>query len=137
MAEDAPRLAARLKLSKAEQAVLALGADEALTQDLPDEDAGKRLLYRSGADIYASQVLLAWAACGAASDDVAWQHTLTLPQHWEIPVFPLRGPDIMALGDFKGPEIGEKLRAVEQYWIDGGFTDDRAELLAKAKSLAS
>jgi hypothetical protein len=41
----------------------------------------------------------------------------------------------MALGDFKGPEIGESLRAVEQHWIDGGFTADCAELLAKAKAL--
>ena len=50
-------------------------------------------------------------------------------------MFPLRGPDIMALGDFKGPEIGERLRAVEQHWIDGGFAADCAELLAKAKAL--
>ena len=134
-AEDAPRLAARLKLSKAEQAVLALGADEALNQDLSDEDAAKRLLYLSGANSYVSQVLLAWAACGAASDDAAWQRALVLPQHWKIPAFPLRGQDIMALGDFKGPEIGETLRAVEQHWIDGRFAADCAELLAKAKAL--
>ncbi len=137
VSEDAPRLAARLKLSNAERAVLARSADEALHQELPDEDAAKRLLYRSGANVCASQVLLAWAARGVSADDAAWRRALTLPRSWEVPVFPLRGPDIMALGDFKGPEIGERLRAVERHWIDGGFTDDRAEFLAKAKSLAS
>jgi tRNA nucleotidyltransferase/poly(A) polymerase len=136
VAEDARRLAARFKLSNAEQAMLALGANEALDQDLPEESAAKRLLYRSGPGSYVSRVLLAWAACGAACEDAAWQTALALPQTWQIPVFPLRGPDIMALGDFKGPKIGERLRAVERHWIDGGFAEDRAELLAKAKSLA-
>lgn len=137
VAEDARRLAARFKLSNAEQAVLALGADEALDPALPQEDAAKRLLYHSGPGDYASKVLLAWAACGAFPDDAAWQRALTLPERWQMPVFPLRGPDIMALGDFKGPEIGEQLRAVERHWIDGGFAEDRAALLAKAKALVS
>ena len=136
VAEDGPRLAARFKLSKAEQAVLALGADEALDHALPDESAAQRLLYRSGPDAYASQVLLAWAACGVPAADATWQRALSLPQRWQIPAFPLRGPDITALGDFKGPEIGERLRALERHWIDGGFTEDRAQLLAKAKALA-
>lgn len=137
VAEDASRLAARFRLSNAEQAVLALGADEALDPALPQEDAAKRLLYGSGGDVYASQVLLAWAARGAACGDAVWPRALTLPRRWQVPVFPLRGLDIMALGDFKGPEIGKRLRAVERHWIDGGFAEDRAQLLAKVKALAS
>ena len=45
-------------------------------------------------------------------------------------------PDIMARGDFSGPQIGEMLRRVEQHWIDGGFTQDRDELLALAEAMA-
>jgi poly(A) polymerase len=137
VAEDAPRLAARFKLSNAEQATLALGADESFDAALPDEAAAKRLLYRLGPERYVSQVLLAWAASGAASDDQAWRAAVSLPERWDAPEFPLRGPEITALGDFKGPQIGEMLRAVEQHWIDGGFAETRDQLLDKARALAA
>lgn len=132
--EDAPRLAARFKLSNAEQAVLALGADDGLDGELPDEDTAKRLLYRLGPDRFALQVLLAWAGSDAAPDDSDWREALTLPARWEAPVFPLRGPDVTALGNLKGPEIGALLRAVEQAWIDGGFAETREKLLERAKA---
>jgi poly(A) polymerase len=136
VAEDAPRLAARFKLSNAEQATLALGAGETFEAGLPGEAATKRLLYRLGPERYVAQALLAWAASGAASDDQAWRDAVTLPERWQAPEFPLRGPDIIALGDFRGPQIGEMLRTVEQHWIDGGFAEDRDQLLARAKALA-
>ena len=133
VAEDAPRLAARFKLSNAEQAMLLHGADETFDPALPEEGAAKRLLYRSGPEDYVVQVLLSWATRGARPDDADWQRALSLPARWQAPEFPLRGPDITALGDFKGPEIGAMLRAVEQQWIDGGFAEDRDQLLARAK----
>jgi poly(A) polymerase len=136
VAEDAPRLAARFKLSNAEQALLSLGADERFERALPEEVAAKRLLYRLGPDDFSSDVLLAWAGRGAPADDADWRRALSLPGRWQIPVFPVRGPDVTALGDFKGPEIGEMLRTLEQQWIDGGFAEDRDQLLARAKMLA-
>jgi poly(A) polymerase len=135
VAEDAPRLAARFKLSNAELAVLLCGADEKLERALPDEDAAKRLFYRLGPETYAWHVLLAWAEQGAGAEDPHWRDALGLPERWQVPVFPLRGPDITALGDLKGPAIGEMLRKLEQYWIDGGFAEDREQLLTKAKTL--
>jgi len=135
VAEDAPRLAARFKLSNADQALLALGASETFDSALPDEAAAKRLLYRLGQDAYDAQLLLAWAASGATADDSHWVRALTLPQRWQSPVFPLRGADITALG-LEGPAIGEILRRLEAAWIDSGFAEDRDSLLAKAKTLA-
>jgi hypothetical protein len=41
----------------------------------------------------------------------------------------------MALGELKGPEIGELLEVLEQDWIGSGFRLDRDELLAKARAL--
>jgi len=131
VAEDAPRLAARFKLSNAEQAVLALGADEALDTALPEEGSAKRLLYRLGADKFPWQVLLTWAARGAAADDPGWQRALTLPERWQAPSFPLRGPDLAPF-DLEGPALGERLRALEQQWIESGFALSREELLARA-----
>jgi len=131
VAEDAPRLAARFKLSNAEQAVLALGADEALDTALPEEGSAKRLLYRLGADKFPWQVLLTWAARGAAADDPGWQRALTLPERWQAPSFPLRGPDLAPF-DLEGPALGERLRALEQQWIESGFALSREELLARS-----
>ena len=135
--EDAPRLAARFKLSKANQADLALGADESLDAALPSDAAAKRLLYRLGPERFPLQVLMTWADGAALADDKVWRWALTLPERWTAPAFPLRGSDIAGLGTVTGPEVGIILRAVEAAWIDGGFVEGRDELLQRAKALAS
>ena len=137
VAEDVARLGERLRLSNAEQAVLALGAGEGRDAALPEEAAAKAILYRLGSSTYQSYLLLAWAESGAPSDDRLWRLALTLPERWQAPCFPLRGNDIMALGELKGPEIGEALRRLEQEWIEGDFGFDRDQLLAKARTLIS
>jgi tRNA nucleotidyltransferase/poly(A) polymerase len=136
IAEDAKRLARRFKLSNAEQALLAL-AGVPFDEALPDEAAAKRKLYRLGPENYASRMLLAWATSDSPATDPDWRRAATLAERWEAPVFPLRGPDVTALGKFSGPEIGDMLRAVEERWIDGGFAQDREGLLALAKDLAA
>ena len=134
--EDALRLAARFKLSNAEQSVLALGAVGPDALSLPDANAAKRLLYRRGADDFRDLVLLAWAGSGAATNDPDWQAAFRLPQRWQAPDFPLRGADLVETGAFKGPEIGETLRQLEAEWIEGGFAGSHDELLARAVALS-
>jgi tRNA nucleotidyltransferase/poly(A) polymerase len=131
--EDAARLAERLRLSNAEQAVLALAAG--LPQGLPQEALAKAALYRLGPENYRVAVLIAWARSGHASDDARWIEALDLPMHWQVPDYPLRGQDIMALG-IAGSEVGSMLRRLEQEWIEGGFADTREKLLEKAAALA-
>ena len=135
VAEDAPRLAARFKLSNAEQAVLALGADEVLDQALPEEGAAKRLLYRLGPDRFPLQVMLTWAARGTDAGDPGWQRALSLAERWQAPSFPVHGPDLAPF-NLEGPALGAMLRALEQHWIDGGFAADREQLLAHAAKLS-
>lgn len=132
--EDASRLAARLRLSNAERAVLELGAAE--PSELPDGNAAKRALYRLGSSDFARHVLLAWADSGAGPEDKAWRAALALPERWKAPAFPLRGADIMALGGLRGPEVGEMLRRLEAEWIAGGFSASREDLLARAAALS-
>lgn len=134
--EDAPRLAARLRLSNAEQAVLELGAADHAMGELPDEAAAKRALYALGQSDFKAHVLIAWADAGASPDDPGWRQALTLADRWQAPPFPLRGGDIVALGDLKGPAIGDMLLRLEREWVDGGFAEDRDSLLAKAAALA-
>jgi poly(A) polymerase len=132
--EDAARLAARLRLSNAEQSVLVLGGERSSTTGLPEEANAKALLYRRGEGIYPSFVLIAWARSGAAPSDAAWRAALELPQTWRAPVFPLRGTDMTELG-LEGPDIGEALRRLETEWIAGDFKAEREALLARAKTL--
>jgi poly(A) polymerase len=134
--EDVARLGERLRLANAEQAVLGLGADDALDRGLPEEGSAQAALYRLGASAYRYTIRIAWARSGACADDPRWRLALALPERWQAPVFPLRGADIMALGDVKGPEIGAVLRRLEQDWIAQGFAEDREALLAKAAKLA-
>lgn len=133
--EDLPRLGQRLRLSNAEQAVLALGVREGRGPDLPEEAAAKETLYRLGPSAYQSYVLLAWADSGVGPENESWRHALTLPDRWQAPCFPLGGRDVMALGELKGPEIGAVLKRLEQDWIETGFGLDREELLARARTL--
>jgi poly(A) polymerase len=133
--EDAERLADRLRLSNAEQAVLALGAADHEKADLPDEAAAKRALYQLGPCKFEAHVLLASADEGVSADDKRWRQALRLADRWQAPEFPLRGTDITALGDIRGPEIGDMLRRLEAEWIASDFSLDREALLAKAKQL--
>jgi tRNA nucleotidyltransferase/poly(A) polymerase len=134
--EDAERLAARLRLSNAEQAMLRLGAADHAKSGLPDERAARRELYRLGPENYQACVLIAWADSGVSSDDPEWRDALRLSERWRPPSFPLRGSDITQLGDLEGPEIGAILRRLEADWVGGGFASSREELLARAATLS-
>jgi poly(A) polymerase len=135
VSEDVMRLAERLRLSNAEQAVLALGVREGVESPLPDDGAARAELYRFGESAYRYRVLLAWTDSGAAADDPAWRLALSLPERWQAPTFPLGGHDLMALGATKGPDLGAVLKRLEQAWIDAGFSLDREQLLAKARTM--
>ena len=134
--EDAERLAARLRLSNAEQAVLALGAGDHAACGLPDEDAAKRLLYRLGPADYAVAALIAWADSCADPSDQNWRAAVTLGERWQAPVFPLKGSDLVAIGAVQGPALGALLRKLEDEWVVEGFAADRDRLLARAKEIA-
>jgi poly(A) polymerase len=131
--EDVARLGMRLRLSNAEQAVLALGARGKESSALPQEEAAKSALYRLGRN-YPSALLLAWVDSGSSPGDAAWHKALALPERWRAPSFPIGGNDIMALGALEGPEIGELLKVLEQDWIDSGFSLGRDELLDRART---
>ncbi len=132
--EDVARLVARFRLSNAEQTVLTLAARATCDARAPDEAEARLALYRLGADAFRSSILICWARSGAVPDDREWRGVLALPERWQAPIFPLRGADIMALGEAKGPEIGETLRRLEAEWVAGGFAETREQLLAKARA---
>jgi poly(A) polymerase/tRNA nucleotidyltransferase (CCA-adding enzyme) len=130
---DPAALAVRLRLSGAERDRLtALRAAPPPAPGADDAD-----LRRALADAPAATLIgRAWLA-GDTSPD--WQHLRARLAALEPPVFPLEGRDVLALGLPEGPRVGELLRAVRQWWLDGGCVSDaeacRGELARRAAAL--
>lgn len=136
--EDAERIADRLRLSNSERACLRHAAqlDPRLTPALPAPTA-QAMLYRLGTAAWGLHVMLAWARCGADPNDSEWESLLTLPEREPPAVFPVRGADVLRLGEPPGPRVGEILSNLESWWIANGFPPDGAELRKELEHLVS
>ncbi len=126
---DAAALAARLRLSSADRDRLITLQRGPVSRPGDDDSALRRLLAEEPAEVLIDR---AWLAGGAAPGWAALRARLAaLPR----PVFPLEGRDVLALGEPEGPRVGALLRAVRQWWIDGGCVADkeacRAELVRR------
>jgi poly(A) polymerase len=53
------------------------------------------------------------------------------------PAFPLEGRHALALGVTPGPAVGTLLRAVRQWWLDGGCLADQTACLVELARLAN
>jgi tRNA nucleotidyltransferase/poly(A) polymerase len=141
--EDAERLGRRLRLSRAEEARLALLAREAgpLAREL-GRAAGRRALYRAG-DAFA-EVALAACTLARRPADTSLGRLLALTETAPVPPFPLRGADLVALGLAPGPEVGRALAEAERRWIASDFSlgpdallDDLAQAARAGRSRSS
>jgi len=94
----------------------------------------KVVLYQTGAETFARAVRLTWAQIDAAPDDAAWRGLLNLAGEWPVPALPVSGADLIAAGLQPGPELGATLRRLEDWWVAGGFTATREELLARVST---
>lgn len=131
VAEDAPRLAARLKLSNAERDVLAENVwRDVLPLAALDPLAARRHIYARGPDRFRAALLLAVAASGPShiADTTCWRSVLEEAARWPVPRLPVTGKDLIARGLPSGPRIGEILSSLERWWIDAGFPDDPARI---------
>jgi poly(A) polymerase/tRNA nucleotidyltransferase (CCA-adding enzyme) len=109
-------LAERLRLSGEETArLLAIRAP-----DIPPPDADDATLRRLLADT-PNQILIdrLWLA---GQGPTLRNRVASMPR----PIFPLAGRDALALGFSPGPAVGDALRAVRQWWLEGGCTADAA-----------
>jgi poly(A) polymerase len=110
----AEAVASRFRLSGAQKKRLALAAGRSGAPADP-----RALAYRLGREPALDRLLLTGASIASLQD-------------WVIPVFPLKGGEIVARGVKAGPEVARVLRTVEDRWIAAGFPDARevARLLA-------
>lgn len=109
--------------------LMAVVANQALIDAGITDDEAKRAAYRMGMAAFLDAILLNWARGNVPVDDAAFVQLAALPERWTMPVFPLSGADVRALGIAPGPWIGALLKGIERDWIAGGFAEDRAALL--------
>lgn len=137
------KLAERLRLSKVEAAYLQAWANAPGIKDDMSDAPFDRLLYRYDSPGVIARLKLALAvARGKAEGDFEEMaraarigKLLERAVHWKKPVFPITGADALAAGVAAGPKVGEILGKLEQQWLDGNFSMDRAALLARLKEL--
>ncbi len=127
---DATALGKRLKLSTQQ----ALRLDVMLAREPVLDVAGGAKAWRAGIhqlgnNLYADRLLLDVDASGD------WRAALALARSWTPPELPVSGGDALALGLAPGPRVGALIAAVEQWWIDGDFSADRAACLAHLEQL--
>ena len=153
-AEEARRVARRLRLSNAEAAELVmLGEPEAVLGEAAavlirgrDDPAVRHALsialYRHGAERF--RVALTIGCARLLAVDAGRRPTalaglaaaFTVADAWRPRRFPLAGRDVLALGYSAGPDVGSLLRAVEDWWIAEDFAPDRAACLERLRTLA-
>jgi poly(A) polymerase/tRNA nucleotidyltransferase (CCA-adding enzyme) len=117
---DAAVFGERWKLSGAEQErLVALAGPNVLTPGV-GEDAVRRAVAEIPADVL---VGLTWLA---QDDGLGWAQLRARIGGMERPVFPLRGRDVTEAGLAPGPAVGEVLREVYGWWMEGGCVADGA-----------
>ena len=122
---DAAALADRLRLSGQERERLVALRGAPVPKPGDDDAALRRMLADTPADILVGRTWLVGAGLG-------WERLRQRVAAMPRPVFPLEGRDALALGFAPGPAVGQALRAVRAWWLEGGCVADaeacRAEL---------
>jgi poly(A) polymerase len=128
---DPLALAARLRLSTAERDRLAALRTGPVPQPGDDDAALRRMLADEDRSVLIDR---SWLAGGAAPEWAALRARLAA---LSAPRFPLEGRDVLALGVAEGPQVGAMLRAVRQWWLEGGCVASaeacRAELTRQVR----
>lgn len=87
-----------------------------------------RLLYMLGPAAWQDAVVMSHAQSRASLLDPEW---LALAATFELPTFPVSGRDLVAHGINPGPELGRKLRELEDWWLASDFKPGKEDLLQR------
>jgi tRNA nucleotidyltransferase/poly(A) polymerase len=125
-------LSTRLRLSKAEMARLLAWADAPEPDPAWSEQDLAKALYRAEPSGVLDRLRHAVARERDAGHGEAAERLrglIRVAEAWQRPVFPLSGKDLVAAGVPPGPEVGQRLKEIEERWIESGFVLNREELL--------
>lgn len=138
--QEASQIATRLRLSREETSRLdELSASRGESSAGMPEIAVRRSLYALGPGVFRDLILLDWADQIAREPSVAsgniedWKATWDATNGWEPPEFPVSGEDVIAAGASEGPDVGEILEDLEEWWVDQAFRPDRDACLDRLR----
>ncbi len=137
MAERMTDLGKRLRLSNAEADQLQKWAMvEGISSEMTDHQLKARIYWGDQPAIIAGlQLSLAnmrqksAESLEATEKSASYSRLLKTAQTWNHPEFPVKGQDLLDLGQDAGPALGEKLRSLEMRWVESGFSVERSKLL--------
>jgi poly(A) polymerase len=133
-AEAAEQIAAALKLSNADRKTLIRICDPKarLDYDTPAPQM-RQEIYRHGIEDVLNRLLM------TAAIDKTPVEKVTPPYHLiirtRLPRLPVNGDDLIERGLKPGPDFGQTLKAVEQWWLDEDFEPGRTACLKKLDEL--
>lgn len=111
--------ATRMKFSKqATQNLTTVAAARTMMSDTHCADL-KPLIYAFGK----AETLDAWIIDRGSTITINEWHELTA---WPVPVFPIKGRDLIERGIAPGPMVSETLKTLEREWIESGFPSGAA-----------
>lgn len=136
-AERMRGLSSRLKMSRAEADRLVKWAEAPAIAPTLAITAFDRLLYRHGAVPLIDRIRLSLVSArsrvetdpSALTDAAGHSRHLARALGWKKPAFPVAGADLIARGVNPGPQMGARLAALEERWIESNFSLDKSTLL--------
>ena len=129
-----PTFASYFKLPNKHQSLFrASGGVAKMLSESQDQDSLKRMLkvaiYKFGLAAVTMSLLLIEKDYTFLIKD--W-HAF---KNWDVPVFPVRGRDLIDEGFEPGPNMAETLKSLETYWLANNFTPTRMHLLQRVNKL--
>ncbi|MEE2720572.1 MAG: CCA tRNA nucleotidyltransferase, partial [Pseudomonadota bacterium] len=140
---EASQIVTRLRLSRHET-----GRFDDLATRRGESTAGmndlalRRSLYSLGPERFRELVLLDWAnqivmePVRAAEETAGWKETWDATAGWTAPEFLLNGEDVQAAGIEEGPDVGDVLLNIEEWWVEQAFKPDREACLDRLRVIA-
>jgi poly(A) polymerase len=128
-------VARQWRLSGKQATLLKALVEAALIPPEMPEAAQKKLLRAVGSAVFSSIVVISWAEMLGESHSqpqilsAAYRAMLGLPHHWQIPVFPITGNDLLAEGYTADAGLGQQLKKLEEIWEKEGYVPDKQALL--------
>jgi tRNA nucleotidyltransferase/poly(A) polymerase len=122
----------RLRLSRAEAGRLLAWAAAPDIDSTMSEPNLAQVLYRTGAQAVQDRIRHALAReLEQETPDAAarLRRMARYAETWRRPSFPVTGRDLVAKGMEPGPQLGKRLRELEERWVESGFALDRETLL--------
>ncbi len=130
---DVDTLCERLKFSKREHKHLSMIACSSKTMSslsinsASSEKEIRRACYHLGKELVTDKALIEWAGEISTTphqkpgQTEKWENVLASITAWQQVRFPLQGRHGINLGMEPGPELGQVLGIIEQWWVDGDF----------------